>query len=402
MSNDKITESSREPYDAMGPVDAPNPPAARATLADVQPGGRVRLGDQAERARFEAWASEHNYSVATDGDQYEFAAARLMWKAWRAAFASGAAAAVTGAVLVNMGDSEAEFIRANDEEATLSAQPSPGGQDAQIDALADDVESCVSDACGYLASDSGWDDYGIYRDDAAERYRALPDRIRTLVARQSVGEPVDEPSGKGKRKVKAVVSQDDLHKILYLIHALKNIGNKVWLKHDIHADDYRAATINDAAKVANGAIDLLTRAYSALSGARADARVSRSAPGDAWIYADLNELSPHDVAILHDMRDHMAARTMSLSDWHAFGPPVLDRVLALIDNDHAHWEAAPPAQAVDLGKVRQLIGDLRTLDVKESTKNDNAGFVDLRCYWALLGVAGEVERSMADSQAVGK
>lgn len=64
------------------------------------------------------------------------------------------------------------------------------------------------------------------------------------------------------------------------------------------------------------------------------------------------------------------------------------------------WDA-PPAQAVDLGKVRQLIGDLRTLDVKESTKNDNAGFVDLRCYWALLGLAGEIERSMADSQAVG-
>jgi hypothetical protein len=63
--------------------------------------------------------------------------------------------------------------------------------------------------------------------------------------------------------------------------------------------------------------------------------------------------------------------------------------------------AAPPAQAVDLGKVRQLIGDLRALGVKESTKNDNAGFVDLRCYWALLGLAGEVERSMADSQAVG-
>jgi len=63
--------------------------------------------------------------------------------------------------------------------------------------------------------------------------------------------------------------------------------------------------------------------------------------------------------------------------------------------------AAPTAQAVDLERVRQLIGDLRTLDVKESTKNDNAGFVDLRCYWALLGVAGEVERSMADSQAVG-
>ncbi|WP_153164308.1 hypothetical protein [Stenotrophomonas nematodicola] len=57
-----------------------------------------------------------------------------------------------------------------------------------------------------------------------------------------------------------------------------------------------------------------------------------------------------------------------------------------------------PAQGIDLEKVRQLIGDLRTLDVKESSKNDNAGFVDLRCYWAVLGIAGEVERSMIDQR----
>lgn len=30
----------------------------KRTLADVQPRGRVRLGDQAERARFEAWAGK--------------------------------------------------------------------------------------------------------------------------------------------------------------------------------------------------------------------------------------------------------------------------------------------------------------------------------------------------------
>ena len=121
----------------------------------------------------------------------------------------------------------AEAERLHLENAALSAQPSPGGQGALADAarrvisdidsgdyhgeiseatyaaleaalaarqpvgepvaeaieqLADDVESCVSDACGYLASDSGWDDYGIYRDDAEARYRALPDRIRALAA----------------------------------------------------------------------------------------------------------------------------------------------------------------------------------------------------------------------------
>ncbi|PJL16695.1 hypothetical protein B9Y80_12625 [Stenotrophomonas maltophilia] len=66
---------------------------------------------------------------------------------------------------------------------SVAARQSVGEPVAEaIEQLADDVESCVSDACGYLASDSGWDDYGIYRDDAAARYRALPDRIRALAA----------------------------------------------------------------------------------------------------------------------------------------------------------------------------------------------------------------------------
>ncbi len=71
------------------------------TLADAQPGGRVRLGDQAERARFEAWAeSEGWYAVAYRPDRdapYALNAVEFAWQAWQAA---------------------------------LSAQPSPGGQDA--------------------------------------------------------------------------------------------------------------------------------------------------------------------------------------------------------------------------------------------------------------------------------
>ncbi len=69
------------------------------TLADAQPGGRVRLGDQAERARFEAWAeSEGWYAVAYRPDRdapYALNAVEFAWQAWQAA---------------------------------LSAQPSPGGQ----------------------------------------------------------------------------------------------------------------------------------------------------------------------------------------------------------------------------------------------------------------------------------
>lgn len=74
----------------------------KTTLADVQPGGRVRLGDQAERARFEAWAEERELGTAkcsADGMKGDYADLNTdwCWAAWQAA---------------------------------LSAQPSPGGQDA--------------------------------------------------------------------------------------------------------------------------------------------------------------------------------------------------------------------------------------------------------------------------------
>lgn len=58
------------------------------TLADVQPGGRVRLGNQAERARFDEFLSRNPLMALCAG---------TAWQVWQAA---------------------------------LSAQPSPGGQDA--------------------------------------------------------------------------------------------------------------------------------------------------------------------------------------------------------------------------------------------------------------------------------
>lgn len=77
------------------------------TLADVQPGGMVRLGDQAERARFEAWAHAQSYrggNIMADRDAvhpdvYADPIAQLTWKSWKAA---------------------------------LSAQPSPGGQGESV------------------------------------------------------------------------------------------------------------------------------------------------------------------------------------------------------------------------------------------------------------------------------
>lgn len=83
------------------------------TLADAQPGGRVRLGDQAERARFEAWAREdpRYFNIARSGADYYYPTVQDAWIAWQAA---------------------------------LSAQPHPGGQGDALSARA--VEMLRDDA----------------------------------------------------------------------------------------------------------------------------------------------------------------------------------------------------------------------------------------------------------------
>ena len=59
------------------------------TLADVQPGGMVRLGDQAERARFEAWVKNHVSSLARAADgEYASNLTHALWSAWRAALSA--------------------------------------------------------------------------------------------------------------------------------------------------------------------------------------------------------------------------------------------------------------------------------------------------------------------------
>ncbi len=117
------------------------------TLANAQPGGRVRLGDQAERARFEAWAEDRELDTAkcsADGMKGDYADLNTdwCWAAWQAA---------------------------------LSAQPSPGGQDA----LAEAARRVISDI-----------DSGDYHGEISEAtYAALK---AALAARQPVGEPVDD------------------------------------------------------------------------------------------------------------------------------------------------------------------------------------------------------------------
>nr|WP_258015083.1 hypothetical protein [Stenotrophomonas maltophilia] len=133
----------------MGPVDAPNPPAERATLADVRPGGRVRLGDQAERARFEAWAEERELDTAkcsADGMKGDYADLNTdwCWAAWRAA---------------------------------LSAQPSPGGQGDAI------TPAMVDAAASVLARWAGHDDGSRWVHEARDALEAA------LAARQPSKQP---------------------------------------------------------------------------------------------------------------------------------------------------------------------------------------------------------------------
>ena len=116
--------------------------AALSAEPDAVGGGDVR-------AQFEAWA--HDNAFATNRDDTGFYLSEDTYGAWIA------------------------------WQHLAARQPVGVKQLAElIEDLAGDVESCVSDACGYLASDNGWRDYGIYRDDATKRYHALPDRIRAI------------------------------------------------------------------------------------------------------------------------------------------------------------------------------------------------------------------------------
>lgn len=94
------------------------------TLADVQPGGRVRLGDQAERARFEAWAGkfwslEKGWWVGQT--RYHSDYAQRTWEAWQAALSAQPSPGETLPPEMRLGSP--------DYLDYLDTEPSPGGQD---------------------------------------------------------------------------------------------------------------------------------------------------------------------------------------------------------------------------------------------------------------------------------
>ncbi len=133
------------------------------TLADVQPGGRVRLGDQAERARFEAFLSANPLKALCAG---------TAWEVWQAA---------------------------------LSAQPSPGGQG---DAL--DLDRVLSLADVHAAESR---EDGVRLLDRGGLLAFAQDVAAALAARQPVGQ---EPLW-----CLHVLGMDDVHPAPSKAHAEK-------------------------------------------------------------------------------------------------------------------------------------------------------------------------------------
>lgn len=137
------------------------------TLADVQPGGRVRLGDQAERARFEEWYVQNAFDYEANPIGSRDCA--LMRKAWNAALAAQPSPGETLPPEMRLGSP--------DYLDYLDTEPSPGGQG--------DAPPCW------------WIDHGTYgqitqRQDEADAAANAGKRVVSYAARQPVGEPVSE------------------------------------------------------------------------------------------------------------------------------------------------------------------------------------------------------------------
>lgn len=265
------------------------------TLADVQPGGRVRLGDQAERARFEAWNRENwpnlDLSRGPLGD-YMQARVRSDWQLWQAA---------------------------------LSAQPSPGGQDA-LGMIGANLRSIVR-LCRP-------EDYSISRLDAAnihmEARHALQLLEAALAARQPVGE---NPAWRDE-----------------LVREAYNRG----LADGLNADrqpvgQEPVGTIRDRDGVFE--IELSESAHDTDAGAldgRAVYLAARQPVGEpvAFDYPKFNAVGMG--CVLEDRGVHF------LIDAAQYGfDEALDQMKATIESIGPLY-LAPPAQAVDLGRFRKL------------------------------------------------
>ncbi len=167
------------------------------TLADVQPGGRVRLGDQAERARFEAWASAEglNAHIHSANGMYSHPVARGAWLAWQHLSAQPSPGKQAAHCPVKHCGMTYARVPADGRCHACGAtvQPSPGGQDA----LATLIDQWMARADRHEASALEADSIGgmqmavaVHEARAAELNAAVHSLKEALAARQPVGGPV--------------------------------------------------------------------------------------------------------------------------------------------------------------------------------------------------------------------
>ncbi|ENM0054880.1 hypothetical protein AB6M49_003093 [Stenotrophomonas maltophilia] len=160
----------------------------KTTLADVQPGGRVRLGDQAERARFYEFLSRNPLMALCAG---------TAWQVWQAALSAQPSPGKQAAhcPVKHCGMTYARVPADGRCHACgATVQPSPGGQDA----LATLIDQWMARADRHEASALEADSIGgmqmavaVHEARAAELNAAVHSLKEALAARQPVGEPVE-------------------------------------------------------------------------------------------------------------------------------------------------------------------------------------------------------------------
>lgn len=183
------------------------------TLADVQPGGMVRLGDQAERARFEAWVKNHVSSLARAADgEYASNFTHALWSAWQAALSAQPSPATC--------------------KEGLQVQPSPGGQGDAHALLAAEYDAAGSDkratliregrdhapGTSYalraieaaLAARSPVRIYGCCAQPEGELHTAECPNMQRLSARQPVGQQPPKPAGHAECPVTGLPFYDNM------------------------------------------------------------------------------------------------------------------------------------------------------------------------------------------------
>ncbi|OBU55489.1 hypothetical protein [Stenotrophomonas maltophilia] len=324
----------------------------KTTLADVQPGGRVRLGDQAERARFEAWPQAREFEIQKDGSgEYLSEVTHGAWLAWKYLSAQPSPPHqidaetlwwlqdAINAMAEGGNQSHIQFLQRLHD--SLAAQPSPGGQG---DALLDQARK-LFDELGAIADDD----------------KCVAILAAALAARQPVSETDAYQQGfrDGQERTCTVAARQSVEKDALVTDEMVDAACRAYYD-----------TAEDVVAVDHAYMEAALRA----------ALASRQPVGEpvAFDYPKFNAVGMG--CVLEDRGVHF------LIDAAQYGfDEALDQMKATIESIGPLY-LAPPAQAVDLGAVREA--------VRKAWQKCAAGeSVDLQ-FGTLL--------ALIDSQAVGK